>query len=315
MRQSRTGLRLLAGVLCFSWAAVASGQTEHPKPDDHQVVQIMLDSRGSAFPDRWTQHILDNWKKEVSGLKSLSLNEEIIRTWTEGQDVAEESVRYVKLVGPPAITRKAQTWVRNILQQGERQLLIEMTLYQTDPDVKPELPKGTIFLNDEQLKLVSRTLGGGTVVSAPKLMVLNGNAASLTTNGKQVAYIRDYRITAVQDARIADPVVDVINSGITIGTTPVIALDGQSTTLQFKLDMQNLQLPFREATVELGGSASPVTIQLPELSTAGCSKVITFDGTSGTAIVGLDKSLKIQEDDGTLRRLFATIKISEVKRK
>jgi type II secretory pathway component GspD/PulD (secretin) len=122
------------------------------------------------------------------------------------------------------------------------------------------------YLNDLQLELILRAVSKSErveLVTSPRITVYNtarGNLAVLN----QVAYVQDFNVEIAQAASIADPIVNVVQDGVTLDVRPVVSADRRFITLELRPTIAVLRRPIREVVTTLG-SQNSVTIQLPEV--------------------------------------------------
>ncbi|HEX5051161.1 MAG TPA: hypothetical protein VFZ65_05280 [Planctomycetota bacterium] len=80
----------------------------------------------------------------------------------------------------------------------------------------------------------------------------------------QTAYVRDFDVEVAQAAFIANPIIDVVQDGITIEAS-VAPLADSKLGLSIEVRVADLIKPIPTFTTSLGGSTVPVTIQLPNV--------------------------------------------------
>ena len=80
----------------------------------------------------------------------------------------------------------------------------------------------------------------------------------------QTAYVRDFEVEIRDGAAIADPIVDVVQDGVTVqaAATP---LDGGALGVSLELTVADLQQPIPTFETRIGVGTAPVTIQLPQV--------------------------------------------------
>lgn len=134
-----------------------------------------------------------------------------------------------------------------------------------------------------------------TVVCAPKLTLLAGQAGSITI-ANQVAYIRGFeRQTAGTDS-VWDAVVGSVNSGFTMGVAVIPNGPGsQDMLLHFSIESQRLFDAAGEMPVLRQGTR---TTELPRLS--GCRIASTVPLHPGQAIVAIGAEPPSADGDGKL---------------
>ena len=123
-------------------------------------------------------------------------------------------------------------------------------------------------LAPEQLADLLRALSAAGVeaVTAPSVTTFPFQEAMLSVLD-QVAYVRDYELKVIpeQDAEIADPIIDVVDSGITLQLR-AIPLAHEQLSVFASLVYVDLARPIPTKTLTLGAGHNPVTIQLPEVT-------------------------------------------------
>ncbi len=143
-----------------------------------------------------------------------------------------------------------------------------------------------VYLNDLQAELILRAVSKTErveIVTAPRVLVFNTARANLTVLN-QVAYVQDFDVEIAQGASIADPIIAVIEEGVILDVRPVVSADRRFVTLELRPTVATLRRPILEVTTTLG-SASSVTIQLPELEISRVRTSVPMpDG--GTVMLG-----------------------------
>ncbi len=129
-----------------------------------------------------------------------------------------------------------------------------------------------------------------TVLSAPKLLVLEGQDATVSM-GKGMSYIADVDVEGSQDAVIADPIIASVETGLTIGARVLSRADG-TAIIDGTVTLADVSMPLRRKTMSLGLGA-PVTIDLPTTRQAVESfRVVAREGEPSTL------SLSVPTDAG-----------------
>jgi tetratricopeptide (TPR) repeat protein len=122
------------------------------------------------------------------------------------------------------------------------------------------------YLNDLQLQLILRAVSKSErveLVTSPNITVYNTARGNLSVLN-QVAYVQDFNVEIAQAASIADPIVNVVQDGVTLDVRPVVSADRRFITLELRPTIAVLRRPIREVVTTLG-SQNSVTIQLPEV--------------------------------------------------
>jgi hypothetical protein len=89
-------------------------------------------------------------------------------------------------------------------------------------------------------------------------------APAHVTTTNQTAYVRDFEVEVREGAVIADPIVDVVQDGVSIQTSAV-PLDGGRIGLSVEVEVADLQRPIPTFETTIGAGGAPVTIQLPQV--------------------------------------------------
>jgi Flp pilus assembly secretin CpaC len=141
-----------------------------------------------------------------------------------------------------------------------------------------------------------------TLVNAPRLTIYNRQRANLSIVN-QISYVKDYDVEVAQTAFIADPLVDVVQDGLTLDVRPTVSFDRKWVNLDLMPTVATLVRPIRTFETNLAGLTRPVIIELPEVVTrtaqtsvrvpnggwvviGGLKHVSTVDRRSSTPILG-----------------------------
>ena len=148
------------------------------------------------------------------------------------------------------------------------------------------------FLDDLEVTALLRAVEksyNSTVVSAPRLTIYNNQRANLTLVN-QVSYVKDYDVEVAQTAFIADPLIDVVQDGLTLDVRPTISHDRKYVTLEIKPTVANLTRPIRTFETNLSGLTTPVIIELPELQVQSAATTVRVPD-NGYLVIGGFKHL------------------------
>jgi general secretion pathway protein D len=140
-------------------------------------------------------------------------------------------------------------------------------------------------------------------LTAPSLTVYNTQRANLTVVN-QISFVQDFDVEVAQTAFIADPVIGVIQDGLTLDVRPTVSNDRQYITLELRPTIADLVVPIATFQTLLGASISifaaqnPVTIQLPEVDMRIAESTVRIpDG--GSILLGGLKDIDIQDMKST----------------
>lgn len=146
------------------------------------------------------------------------------------------------------------------------------------------------ILNDEVklgglLRAVEKSLDA-TLVNAPRLTIYNRQRANLSIVN-QVSYVKDYDVEVAQTAFIADPLIDVVQDGLTLDVKPTVSYDRKYVQLELQPTVATLLRPIRTFETNLSGLTTPVIIELPEVITRSAATTVTVPDHGYVVIGGL----------------------------
>ena len=152
------------------------------------------------------------------------------------------------------------------------------------------------ILDDVQLGMLMRAVEktlDSSVVNAPRLTIYNNQRANLTLVN-QISYVRDYDVEVAQTAYIADPVIDVVQDGLTLDVRPTVTHDRKYVELEVQPALATIKRPMKTFESSLSGLTSAVVIEMPELSfTRAQTNVRVPDG--GYVVIGGMKYVKTED--------------------
>jgi hypothetical protein len=231
----------------------------------------------------------------------------------------------VQAIGDGSLTlvgTKAQhEWVDGYLSSlrtFEGLLDVKATVYMLPRGRVGELLKGRsgVVLDAAELVQLRANTTGADMLSSPRLIMHAGHRGTLSVLD-QTAYIKDYELTIVpgRNEEIADPVIDVIQSGLVLDVraAPVSAT---RMALHAELTVTQAERPFPEVKVQLGSRGAEVTVQLPEVHTMRAKG--RFDLGSGSAVVlgalGGARELRAEVDTSARddREILVIIEVARV---
>lgn len=142
------------------------------------------------------------------------------------------------------------------------------------------------YLNDLQFEMVLRAVSKSQrveLVTAPRILIFNTARSNISIKNQQ-AYVQDYDVEIATGASIADPIIAVVEEGVTLDVRPVVSADRRYITMELRPTVATLQRPIRSITTGLA-NLTPVTIQLPELDIQKVRTTVPIpDG--GTVLLG-----------------------------
>ena len=125
-----------------------------------------------------------------------------------------------------------------------------------------------------------------TLVNAPRLTIYNNQRANLTLVN-QITYVKDYDVEVAQTAFIADPLVDVIQDGLTLDVRPTVSYDRKYVSLEVQPSLATLVRPIRTFESNLSGLTTPVIIELPEIRFSQAATTVKVPDGGYVVIGGL----------------------------
>jgi len=145
------------------------------------------------------------------------------------------------------------------------------------------------YLDDTQLAAIVRATEktqNSRTLTAPEITVYNTQRANLTLVN-QLSYIQDYDVEVAQTSFIADPIVGVIQDGLTLDVRPTVSHDRKYITLELQPTVAKLVEPIPTFATTLGSSFSTVIIQLPELRIQSARTTVRIPDRGSILIGGL----------------------------
>jgi len=162
------------------------------------------------------------------------------------------------------------------------------------------------FLDDFALSAIVRATEKDVRVrelTAPSLTVYNTQRANITVVN-QISYVQDFDVEVAQTAFIADPVIGVIQDGLTLDVRPTVSNDRQFITLELRPTIVDLKVPIATfqtllgASIAVFSSQNPVTIQLPEIDIQVAESTVRIPDRGSLLLGGL-KDINIEDQKAT----------------
>ena len=125
-----------------------------------------------------------------------------------------------------------------------------------------------------------------SLVNAPRLTIFNNQRANLTLVN-QIAYVKDFDVEVAQTAFIADPIIDVVQDGLTLDVRPTISHDRKYVTMEVHPTLATLMRPIRTFETNLSGISTPVVFELPEINYSQASTTVKVPDGGYVVIGGL----------------------------
>lgn len=229
-------------------------------------------------------------KDSTRGLRETILD--AVGTFVEpafenGEEAKWLGNEHLAVIGRPA----QHEWVAGFLARAEAKadsfVLLEMELLRCSAALAAELAIGDVprVLDAEAAATFSASLRSpGDAASpregldrliAPRVLVRPLQSLQMSV-GDPVSYVKDYELVKLENRVIADPVIEVLQTGF--GFDGSLAYVGdESFALRCALRFAELERPIAERRIELGiEGAAPVTIQVPKLDEVTCEAQLRF---------------------------------------
>jgi|GEM_PF-4008348 len=201
---------------------------------------------------------------------------EDVQRWIEPPLEKEHTLRMTEggaLIAhvPPASARWIEAFARLQLdhavdaEEGPTLFELETAIYQAPPSAFDPLgidAQTRLFAPDAPFDPHALNI---EVLSAPRLVVFASQQANVSIIN-QVAYVKEYRhvVVAPGNEEILDPIVDVIEDGVSIDTR-VVPLPGGSIGVVLDARITELQRPIETVEVVVREGMQPVQIGVPEV--------------------------------------------------
>jgi type II secretory pathway component GspD/PulD (secretin) len=157
------------------------------------------------------------------------------------------------------------------------------------------------YLDDSQFSLIVRAVeknGQIRTLTAPTITVYNTQRANLTVVN-QLSYIQDFDVEVAQTSFIADPIVGIIQDGLTLDVRPTVSNDRRYITLELQPTVADLIEPIPTFATTLASSFAPVIIQLPELKLQQARVTVRIPDRGSILIGGLKSIITVDRQSET----------------
>jgi len=140
-------------------------------------------------------------------------------------------------------------------------------------------------------------------LTAPSLTVYNTQRANITVV-TQISFVQDFDVEVAQTAFIADPVIGVIQDGLSLDVRPTVSNDRQFITMELRPTVADLITPIQTfqtllgAAIAITAAQNPVTIQLPEIRLRVAESTVRMPDRGSILLGGL-KEITIQDKKAT----------------
>ncbi len=152
------------------------------------------------------------------------------------------------------------------------------------------------FIDDMAFSVILRATEKSARIrelTAPSLTVYNTQRANLTVVN-QISFVQDFDVEVAQTSFIADPVIGVVQDGLTLDVRPTVSNDRQYITMELRPTVAQLQKPIQTFQTLLGAAVqgifsaqNPVTIQLPEINLRVAESTVRMPDRGSILLGGL----------------------------
>lgn len=194
-----------------------------------------------------------------------------------GDDVQPLGGRYLAVLASPDRCAGVEEMLRTAATRRDDLLVFEAHLMQLpeatytkvvaplfDKNSTPEQRKVMILAGDLKPFLDAVQAAGANVLQVPQVSTRPLCPANVHS-GEQIAYVRDFTIEKHGEARIANPVIDVVEDGIDLQVLATYSGDS-NVFVDCQVRSDQVKRPLSEAKVDLG-VGQPVMVQMPQVST------------------------------------------------
>lgn len=269
--------------------------------------------------------LLEKYRELIEAGEARGAMQNIIETVQELVEPPLSSQQKAQAIGDGSLTivgTKAQhEWVDGYLSSlrtFKGFIDVQATVYMLPRGRVGELLKGRsgVVVDAAELAELRTKVAGGDCVSSPRMVIKPGQRATISVLD-QTAYIKDYELTIVpgRDEEIADPVIDVIKTGLILDVraAPVSAT---RMALHAEYTVTKAERPFPEAKVQLGTRRMEVTVQLPEVHTMRAKGRFDLGTGSAVALGSLSEVAELRADGddrkGDDRELLVIIEVTRL---
>lgn len=217
-----------------------------------------------GFLEKW---LLESLKREFPLLDSAEVVDRGVAR-TDGETVSRVNERLIFATGSRSSVERAEVFLDALRQKNAAEVELQILLLsRKGSPASPEAEVTALDREEFAAKLGSIRKGGAEIL-ADLRVVARGAEKALSSSVQQIACVTDWEIETLRDAILANPVVSTLQEGYLLAITPILS-GGEKGGLILQVDLQlnSLKRPIPELTTSLGKGMTPVTVQLPELST------------------------------------------------
>lgn len=218
----------------------------------------------------------------------------------------------------------AHTWLKSFLELQRRDLFVlyqvDTTIYSAEPASFDPLGivRQTRFFGAEEA--VELELLNAEILTAPRLSVFAGARANISVLN-QTAYVKEYRhvVIAPGNQEILDPIVDVVQDGISIDTR-IVSLPGGAAGLVMTAEFARLKRPIATKMVVVAEGYEPMEVGVPEVrrielqtrARLAAGQTLLVTGRSKRADGTISSPFVWDEEDGTQREMAIAVHVERV---
>ncbi|MFT7668670.1 MAG: hypothetical protein ACI8X5_001367 [Planctomycetota bacterium] len=219
-----------------------------------------------GFSERW---LLAHLNQALPDLERIEIVD-IATGRSRGGPPTTSLERSLVLTGPNTSVQTAIKLLDEYVERSQIPVLFECIVFSRPMNpTNSTAAVSVVGLDKASFESELASLQPHTLLNSPSIMT-NANMAGTVSLVNQVAYIQDFKLETVPSSAgpesIADPVIGVIQEGFVMGVTALVGPDDKTLHISASFEIAKLRLPIRDYDINIG-MGSPVTIQLPELST------------------------------------------------
>ncbi|QDU86519.1 hypothetical protein Pla163_36700 [Planctomycetes bacterium Pla163] len=291
--------------------------------DVSDLVDPLLRNLLLADPEGSQQDDAALLEKERTRLRTNLVED--VRRWIEPPLADAESLQLTKGGVLVANLRpKAQAWLESFVELQRRDLFamykVNATIYAAEPASFDPLgiENQTRFFGPDDVKELERLRA--EALTAPHLIVFAGQRANVSIL-EETAYVKEFRyvVVAPGNQEILDPIVDVVESGISIDSR-VISLPGGVAGLVMTADFARLKEPIATKKVVVAEGHGPLEVGVPEVrrvqlhtrARLAAGQTLFVTGRAKRPNGEVSSPFVWDEDDGTQREMAIAVHIERI---
>lgn len=216
------------------------------------------------LPFGWRK-ALSEWRRIFPGLKGVIVERETRTRWGARGGEATHGGRL--LVLGRTDMEAATAWIEKALLRGGPQVIFTAHVVWKREGETPGAnePVRVEFLTDPEVwEEDVFDQEGVERIASPQVMVDSAQRANVSIVN-QTSYVRDFELEIARGSVVANPVVDVVEDGISLDLTPVFDARGERILVAAGLRISTVEKPIKSFTSRLS-SGPEVKIEVPSIT-------------------------------------------------